>query len=219
MLPERMLSSPLFFSSGHSFARIGWALAALLSLGLAPPAVAQSSHSQSTYYVRTSTGLSDYTGDAGGGLGFADFFDSAKFDQEAFPFVWTGEAGYRLSPPTSLVFGYQFGQYPFASGASDRFGTTRHTLQVLGRQRFGDPTWLVRPYADAGLNVTVGGDALGAGPSLGGGLSASINDRVAIYVESRLHFVLGDAAVDGAANGVPFDVLSALPATGVRVDL
>jgi hypothetical protein len=166
-----------------------------------------------------SMGLSDYTGDAGGGLGFADFFDSAKFNEDTFPFMWAGEAGYRLSPLTSLVLGYQFGQYPFAAGASDRFGTTRHTLQVLGRQRFGDPTWLVRPYADAGLNVTVGGDAVGAGPSLGGGLSASVSDRVAIYVESRFHAVFGDAAVDGAANGVPFDVLSALPATGVRIDL
>ena len=183
--------------------------------GLASPADAQDA-----YYARGSIGLSDYTGDAGGDLGIADFFDGDKFDQGPFPFFLSAEAGHQFSSTRSLALGYQFGQYPFAAGPSDDLGTVRHTFYVVGRSTLGDPTWLVIPYLDAGLNLTLAGTSPGVGPSIGGGLSVSLTPRVAMYLETRVHAVLGDEAVDGSGpSGVPFDVLSALPAVGVHVNL
>ena len=185
------------------------------SVGSAQPAEAQSSS-----YLRGSIGLSDYSGDAGGDLGIADFFDDDKFAQESFPVLLSIEAGRRLSSSRSLALGYQLGQYPFASGSADKLGTVRHTLYIVGRSRLGGPTWLVTPYLDAGLNLAVGGANAGAGPSIGGGLAVSLSPRIAAYLETRLHAVFGDGAVDGSGpRGVPFDVLSALPAAGLQMDL
>ncbi|MFP4227634.1 MAG: hypothetical protein ACLFTE_02270 [Salinivenus sp.] len=194
--------------------------ALLVGTGVWPLSLHAQSSPDASHYVRVGGGLSDYTGDSGGDRGIADFFDAQKFNEGPFPFVITAEAGFRFSSATSAGLGYQGGQYPRANASETALGTDRHTLYAWGRHHFGPPSWLVTPYLDAGLNLTMGGDAVGTGPSVGGGMTVTVAPRVSVYLESRLHVTFGDAAVDGVGpNGVPFDVLSALPATGVRIDI
>ena len=211
-------------------------LAILVGLiGVVPQAEAQPVRAGDTFYVKFSGGLSDYAGENSGRLvqdettGIEELFDTRKFtDGEVFPYMLAGEIGYQFSTAWGAAVGYQFGQYPFASGVpfttdgdpttgrGGDLGTVRHTVQLLGRYMVGAEEWTVSPYLDTGINVSLGGYAPGVGPLVGMGLDVSLGGRTSLFFEGRINVTLGDEATDGIDSGDPFDALSALPSLGLK---
>ena len=205
-------------------------------------AEAQPVRAGDTFYLKVGAGLSDFAGDTSGPdfganrgpntpepiTGLGDLFDTSKFtDGGPFPYVLSGEVGYHLTPGAAVGLGYQFGQYPFAHGrpltvqdnlpgGGGDLGTTRHTVQLMGRYLFRAETWTVSPYLDTGLNATFGGRTAALGPFAGAGLDVSVSGRTSVFLETRFNVTLGDEATDGVNNGGQPDLLSALPSLGVR---
>ena len=204
------------------------------AIGGASSAEAQPFRAGNTFYLKFGAGLSDYAGGNSGTLeldnttDLAEFFDTRKFtDGEVFPYALSGEIGYHFSPALGIGLGYQFGQYPFASGVpfttneniigrGGDLGTVRHTIQLLGRYMFGAKGWLLSPYLDAGINASFGGFSTGVGPLVGAGLDLSLTSRTSLFLESRVNVTFDDEATDGIDGGDPFDALSALPSLGLR---
>lgn len=198
---------------------------------------AQDKRAGNTYYVKFGGGLSDYAGGNSGQLALdtttelAEFFDARKFtDGDVFPYMLAGEVGYQFSPAVGIGLGYQFGQYPFASGVpfttipgtvgrGGDHGTARHTVQLLGRYMIRATDWTVSPYLDTGMNVSFGGFSAGVGPLLGAGMDVSLTGKTSLFVEGRVNITLPDEATDGIDSGDPFDALSALPSIGLKYTL
>ena len=93
------------------------------AIGTTSSAEAQPFRADDTFYLKFGAGLSDYAGGNDGEVGFEEdapdileFFDTEKFDERPFPYALSGEFGYQFSPNLGIGLGYQFGQYPFASG-------------------------------------------------------------------------------------------------------
>lgn len=199
------------------------ALAVALLFCFAAPlsSQAQVKRAGDTFYIKAGGGLSDYAGDRDLTTNFSDFFDSDKFSaDDAFPYTLLGEVGYQFSPSTSIGVGYQFGQYPYSDGpaTSSAIGTARHTTQLLGRYTFGARSWTLAPYLDAGVQASFGGESTAFGPLLGAGLDIVMTKRTSLFLETRFNYTFGDAALDNADGGVGADVLSALPAAGVKIN-
>jgi len=197
-------------------------------------AEAQPFRAGDTFYLKFGAGLSDYAGGNDGTAeiidntsDIAEFFDSEKFSEGPFPYSLSGEIGYQFSPALGISLGYQFGQYPFASGVpftvredlggmGGDLGTTRHTVQLLGRYMIGAKGWILSPYLDSGLNVSFGGYTTAVGPVAGVGLDVSLSGRTSLFLEARANFTFDDEATDGIDGDRPFDALSALPSLGLR---
>ena len=210
------------------------AFAVLFGALLPSLAEAQSKRAGDTFYVKLGGGLSDYAGDTRGQPGldditnFGEFFDRRKFtDGDVFPYMLAGEVGYHLAPELGIGLGYQFGQYPFSSGIpftttpgrpgrGGDLGTTRHTIQLLGRYMVGASGLRFSPYVDAGINVSLGGLSPGIGHVVGLGVDASVTDRMSLFLEGRLNFTFSDEATDGVDTETTADALSALPAIGLK---
>jgi len=209
---------------------------------LVASADAQPVRAGETFYLKFGAGLSDYAGDASGPdfgsnrgpntpepiTGIGDLFDTNKFTEGGpFPYTLSGEVGYQFSPEFGVGLGYQFGQYPFVHGrpftvqndlpgTGGDLGTVRHTVQLLGRYMLKAETWTFSPYIDTGLNATFGGHTTALGPFGGLGVDVSVGDRTSLFLETRLNLTLGDESIDGIDNGGEPDLLSALPAVGLR---
>lgn len=197
-------------------------LATLLPAFGAQSAQGQQASSSPPLYLKFGQGASDFSGNAGAGRDFGDFFDSAKFSESSdFQYAFTSELGYRFTPSLSLGIGYQLGTYYFTKlGRIGGKSETLHTVQVLGRYKLGAGRWPVAPYLDLGINVSSGLEHAGFGPTMGGGLAVAIDDRFSLFVESRLNLTFPDEAADTfGAGSVPFDVLGIIPAVGTEIDL
>jgi len=203
-------------------------------VGGTTPTDAQSLRAEDTFYLKLGGGLSDYAGGNDGTLeqdnttGIGELIDTRKFtDGGVFPYVLVGEIGYQFSPAWGVGMGYQFGQYPFASGVpfttnenligkGGDLGTMRHTIQILGRYMVGAENWAVSPYLDTGVNISLGGYSPGIGPLVGAGLDVSVSGRTSLFLEGRVNVTFEDEATDGIDGGDPFDALSALPSFGLK---
>lgn len=194
---------------------------------------AQPVRADDTFYLKFGGGLSDYAGGNDGTAtlnptpDIAEFFDTRKFSEGPFPYALAGEMGYQFSPELGIGLGYQFGQYPFASGrpftvrddltgVGGDHGTIRHTIQLLGRYMIGAENWTVSPYLDTGLNVSLGGYTTAVGPVYGAGLDVSLSGRTSLFLETRINVTFPDEATDGIDSDRPFDALSALPTLGLK---
>lgn len=204
------------------------------AIGTTSSAEAQPFRADDTFYLKFGAGLSDYAGGNDGEVGFEEdapdileFFDTEKFDEGPFPYALSGEFGYQFSPNLGIGLGYQFGQYPFASGRpftvredlpgkGGDLGTIRHTVQLLGRYSVGAKEWIVSPYVDTGLNVSFGGYTTAVGPLAGIGVDVSLSGRTSLFLETRVNATFDDEATDGIEGDRPFDALSALPSLGLK---
>lgn len=209
----------------------GWISIGVLVFCLsAVPSTAQSSPVENPFFVKFGAGFSDYTGDfpaqnSGHPLDFQDFARSFAGTASGFPYMTSGELGYRPSQNFAAVLGVVSGVYPIAGYAGDGAGTRdvgRYTFQALGRYTFGKDGQNIAPYVDGGVNLTAGGPGgIGYGPSLGGGVSIPFNRSVSFFVESRLNFTYPDDALDGNESGNSFigglDMANQLLGAGLRV--
>ena len=198
------------------------------------PANAQPLRSGSTFYLEFGAGLSDLAGDddasptpdTNGLVG--DFFDVKKFrDGGAFPYALMTEVGYRVLPELEIGLGYQFGQYPFASGLpltarndlpgeGGDLGTARHTFQLVGRYMLRTGEEAASPYFQMGISGTFGGYRIALGPLAGLGVNVILTNRMSLFFETRFNLTFPDKAINGIEGGEPFDVVSALPLLGVK---
>lgn len=204
------------------------------------PAGAQPTQTAEAFYLKFGQGASDLSGNAGMETGISDFFDPEKFNSDDLQYVFALEMGYRLSASSSFGVGYQLGSYYHPDGAGLRAGSERlHTIQVLARYKLGARSWRVTPYLDLGANVSSGVEKIGGGPSIGAGFSIVVDNRMSIFLESRLNFSIPSQTADTEddfgpqwmpfgprwiyssllSEGAPFNVLSSLPALGVEIDL
>lgn len=209
----------------------GWISIGLLLFCLgAVPSTAQSNPVEDPFFVKFGAGFSDYTGDfpaqnSGHPLDFQDFVRSFAGTASGFPYMSSGELGYRSSQNFAAVLGVVSGVYPIAGYAGGGAGTRdvgRYTFQLLGRYTFGKAGQDIVPYVDGGVNLTAGGPGgTGFGPSLGGGLSIPFNRSVSFFVESRLNVTYPDDALDGSKSGDSFiggvDMANQLLGAGLRV--
>lgn len=205
----------------------------LLPVLTASPAQAQTASEGEVVYLRFGQGTSDFAGAANGGAGFGDFSDSERFTGDEPPYAFVLEFGYRFSPSLSVGMGYQLGSYYHTEvGGLDAGSRILQTVQLLGRYKPGAQRWIVTPYLDLGVNVSSGIDGMGLGPSVGGGLSVTIDEQLAFFVESRLNLTFPDESAESgllfdrqgiipsiSRGEVPIDVLTVLPAVGFEFEL
>ncbi|MEF8817573.1 MAG: PKD domain-containing protein [Salinibacter sp.] len=195
-------------------------VALLCSVGVS---AGQAQHLGTGIYGKLGAGLSGYTGDLSGAGEAPRELDANVLKH--FPLTAAGELGYQFSPNWALALGGQAGSYVSvgdAAPATDSY--RRYTSHLLGRYTFGAPSQRVAFYLDAGLNVTVGGPTrTGIGPSVGGGMDIRASRAVSIFVESRLHAVFPDDAVDGTetagGGGRSFDTVNQPLGIGLKFSL
>jgi len=170
-------------------------------------ATAQPTRLGDTFYLRFGQGTSDLSGATGGGSRSGRLWDPEKVNGENVQYAFILESGYRFSPSLSFGVGYQFSSYYHEAGFSRRGvgNESLHTIQVLTRYKMGGRRWLVSPYIDLGANVSVGTERLAGGPTLGGGLSVTVDNQLSFFVESRYNLAYPNQTSD---TGFPLSIQS-----------
>ncbi len=208
-------------------------LVAFLPFLVVGAAEGQPTRTAEVFYLKFGQGASDLSGDAGTETGIRDLVDSQKFAGDGLQYAFALEVGYKFSRSSSLGIGYQLGSYyhPDDEGleAGNRY---LHTFQILARHKLGARRWRVVPYVDIGVNASSGIEKIGVGPTAGIGLSVAVDNRMSIFLESRLNISFPNQTADTDLSAsptrgvsplfsekVPFDVLSTLPSLGVEIDL
>jgi len=177
-------------------------------------AAAQLSDDSNYFYARVMPAISIYHGE----------LISVNYDKPYTGFAYKGGFGYVVSPVIDVVFDYRVADYPRTERPSLGGYTRNHTVNLYATYRYIH--WReFELYALAGAGMTFFGThdrsdmfKPAFGPIIGAGVEYRLFDRVKLFIEGTMDFVLDDEAMDERKGRDGFDVLGFIGA-GIRINL
>jgi hypothetical protein len=154
-------------------------------------------------FIRTAGAAASYFGDR----------NSVNDDLPFFSHSYMIGAGYFINEGIAVGLDYRVGNYPRRIHRGLRGYTQSHTANLYMQYSFR-PDRFLDPYVIGGLGMTFYGTYNkdpeinpAFGPMLGAGVKYEVSNRISVFVESRVDFILDDLAMDQAAGKTGFDAL------------
>lgn len=167
------------------------------------PASGQDNDERNYFYARGAWAFSSYYGD----------LNRINSDDPFFSYALKFGGGYFFTPEFAFGFDYRVADYPRTIRPNVRGYTKNHTVNLYIKYSFIREDEMY-PYVLAGLGMTFFGTydkdpnfAPAFGPMVGVGANVRLTDRLSMFFEAKLDFVLDDEAMDEMSGSAGFDAL------------